>query len=213
MVTLPHPSPRSAGELCDVEELWDGEMESFRVGEVTVLLLKLDGQFHAYQGQCPHQGVTLAEGELVGGIITCRAHGWQFGATDGRGVNPRTICLKRFPLHVRGRKVLIELEGAVMAGTGGASGENWVGPVLRCGEFAEAVARSIEEDNPGKEPHIVDRGDYVRIHTAQLCRLTRSTLERHLGRPCDLRHLELEMPAFAGRLRTRDDEFTWFYEK
>jgi nitrite reductase/ring-hydroxylating ferredoxin subunit len=211
MVTFPHPA-RSAVELCDVEGLWDGEMESFGIGELTVLLLKLDGHFHAYQGQCPHQRVDLAEGELVGGIITCRAHGWQFDAADGRGVNPRGICLKRFPVRVQGGKVLIELEDTVMASTAGESGDNFVGPVIRCGEFAEAVAQSIEDDNPGKEVHIVDRGDYVRIHTAQLCRLTRGTLERHLGRPCELRLLELEMPAFSGRLRTRDDEFIWFYE-
>src|ERR1700733_8525170 len=90
--------------------------------------------------------------------------------------------------------------------------DSFVGPVIRAGDFADVVARSIEDDNPGKEVRIVDRGDYVRIHTAQVCRLTRGTLERHLGRPCELRLLELEMPAFSGRLRTRDDEFIWFYE-
>jgi hypothetical protein len=38
-------------------------------------------------------------------------------------------------------------------------------------------------------------------------------LERHLGHPYELRMLELEMPSFRGRLRTRDDEFVWFYER
>jgi toluene monooxygenase system protein D len=90
--------------------------------------------------------------------------------------------------------------------------DNFVGPVIRCGDIADAVARAIEDDNPGKEVRIVDRGDYVRIHTAQLCRLTRSTLERHLGGSYELRMLEIEMPAFTGRLKTRDDEFIWFYE-
>jgi MmoB/DmpM family len=37
-------------------------------------------------------------------------------------------------------------------------------------------------------------------------------LERHLGHPYELRMLEIEMPSFCGRLRTRDDEFVWFYD-
>jgi len=27
-----------------------------------------------------------------------------------------------------------------------------------------------------------------------------------------LRMLEIEMPSFCGRLKTRDDEFVWFYD-
>jgi hypothetical protein len=96
------------------------------------------------------------------------------------------------------------------SGPGGK--DDFVGPVIRASDFAEVVARSIEDDNPGKDVRIVDRGDYLRIHTAQVCRLTRKTLERHLGHPYELRMLELEMPSFRGRLRTRDDEFVWFYE-
>jgi hypothetical protein len=96
---------------------------------------------------------------------------------------------------------------------GGDDTDNFVGPVIRAGDFADVVARSIEDDNPGKQVRIVDRGDYVRIQTAQLCRLTRKALERHLGQPYELRDLEIEMPSFCGRLRTREDEFIWFYEK
>ncbi|MGD0494144.1 MAG: MmoB/DmpM family protein [Steroidobacteraceae bacterium] len=100
-----------------------------------------------------------------------------------------------------------------MAGEISDGGEdNFVGPVIRAGDFADVVVRSIVDDNPGKDVRIVDRGDYVRIRTARVCRLTRKALERHLGHPYDLRMLEIEMPSFSGRLRTRDDEFVWFYD-
>jgi hypothetical protein len=82
---------------------------------------------------------------------------------------------------------------------------------MRVGDLADAVARAIEEDNPGKEVSIVHRGDYVRIHTEQKCRLTKQTLERQLGYPYDLRMLEIEMPSFSGRLNTRGDEYIWYY--
>ena len=100
--------------------------------------------------------------------------------------------------------------GSETTGVDGA--DNFVGPVIRAGDFADVVVRSIEDDNPGKAIRIVDRGDYVRIHTAQVCRLTRRALELHLGHPYELRMLEIEMPSFAGRLKTSDDEYVWFYK-
>lgn len=94
----------------------------------------------------------------------------------------------------------------------GGAIDNFVGPVIRAGDFADVVARSIEDDNPGSVVRIVDRGDYVRIQTSRVCRLTRKALERHLGHPYELRMLETEMPSFGGRLRTSEDEFIWFYD-
>jgi hypothetical protein len=103
------------------------------------------------------------------------------------------------------------ISGASGTSDGGAM-DNFVGPVIRAGDFADVVARSIEDDNPGRDVRIVDRGDYVRIQTPRLCRLTRKALERHLGHPYELRMLETEMPSFGGRLRTSKDEFIWFYD-
>jgi toluene monooxygenase system protein D len=90
---------------------------------------------------------------------------------------------------------------------------SWVGPVLRVGDLAEAIARAIALDNPGKQVSILDRGDYVRIHTQQTCRLTRQSLERELGYSYDLRLLELDMPSFCGRLETRSHEYIWYYQR
>jgi nitrite reductase/ring-hydroxylating ferredoxin subunit len=110
MVKVDEARPMSAVEICGTDRLWDGEMECFRAGNTTILLLRINGQFHAYQGHCPHQGATLAEGEFEGGLLTCGAHRWQFDATNGRGVNPKSAHLKCFPVHVVERKVLIEVE-------------------------------------------------------------------------------------------------------
>jgi nitrite reductase/ring-hydroxylating ferredoxin subunit len=110
MVDLAAARHINAVEICGADQLWDGEMECFRAGDMAILLLKINGQFHAYQGHCPHQGAALAEGELDGGLITCAAHRWQFNATNGLGVNPRSARLKCFPVHVVERKVWIEVE-------------------------------------------------------------------------------------------------------
>jgi toluene monooxygenase system protein D len=91
--------------------------------------------------------------------------------------------------------------------------QDLVGPVIRSGSLAEAIIDAVADDNPDRDVLVLDRDDYVRIHTAHTCRLTRASLERHLGQPVQLAALEIDMPAFKGRQRMRTDEYVWFYEK
>jgi hypothetical protein len=91
--------------------------------------------------------------------------------------------------------------------------EECVGPILRVGEVADAAIDAIADDNPGKQVVVVDRGDYMRINTLHECRLTRASLEKHLGREYSLVRLEIEMPSFAGRIRTSDSEYVWFHNR
>ena len=87
-----------------------------------------------------------------------------------------------------------------------------VGPIMRSGEIAEAVIDAVEEDNPGRDVYVTDRGDYLHIHTLNDCRLTKASLERSLGRSYDLALLEIEMPSFAGRMQTSDREYRWYFK-
>jgi toluene monooxygenase system protein D len=91
------------------------------------------------------------------------------------------------------------------------SAQDLVGPVIRAGNLAEAIIEAVETDNPGSDVLVLDRDDYVRIHTSGRCRLTQASLERCLGQPYQLAALEIDMPAFKGRLSTRIDEYVWFY--
>ena len=109
MVTAGPALPLGTAAVCRDDELWDGEMACFRVGDTTVMLIKLNGRFHAYQARCPHQGVALVEGELDGDLLMCRAHRWQFDAATGKGINPRGARLEGFPVHVVAGQVLIEV--------------------------------------------------------------------------------------------------------
>ena len=94
-----------------------------------------------------------------------------------------------------------------------ALGPDLVGPVIRSGALAEAVIDAVEADNPGRDVMVLDREDYLRIHTANECRLTKVSLERFLGQAYQLAALEIDMPSFKGRLRTRTDEYVWFYDQ
>jgi toluene monooxygenase system ferredoxin subunit len=81
-------------------DLWDGEMEAFDVDGDEVLVLKVDGQVRAYDGICPHQGMSLVQGRLEGRVLTCFAHEWEFDVLTGQGVNPRNECLTSHDVRV-----------------------------------------------------------------------------------------------------------------
>jgi hypothetical protein len=65
-------------------------------GDRVVAIANVDGQFHALDGLCQHQGGPLGTGTLCGTIITCPWHGWQFDVTTGRHRISATV---RQPLH------------------------------------------------------------------------------------------------------------------
>jgi toluene monooxygenase system protein D len=91
--------------------------------------------------------------------------------------------------------------------------KNAVGPVLRMSEDIEAIIAAIEEDNPGTEIEVIDRGAYVRIQAERRMKVTRASIERHIGRTFEMRQLEPMMSAFAGRIETTSDAILWSYKR
>jgi len=63
-----------------------------------LVLLRVDGRLHAYDGQCPHQGALLGEGELDGGVLVCRNHRWRFDARTGERIGGPQ-CLRAHTVH------------------------------------------------------------------------------------------------------------------
>ena len=91
--------------------------------------------------------------------------------------------------------------------------KNAVGPVLRMSDDIDEIIAAIEEDNPGTEIEVIDRGAYVRIQAEQRLKVTRASIERHIGRTFEMRQLEPMMSAFAGRIETTSDAFLWSYKR
>jgi toluene monooxygenase system protein D len=86
---------------------------------------------------------------------------------------------------------------------------NPVGPVLRMGDEIELIIAAIEEDNPGAEIEIIDRGAYVRIQGTDQMTLTEQTLRRYLGADYEIRSFGGIMSAFSGKVINTSDAITW----
>lgn len=94
-----------------------------------LVLLRVDGQLRAFDGQCPHQGALLGEGELEGGALVCRNHRWRFDARTGARIGGPQ-CLRAHAVHeVDGRVEVVLASGEADRGeTGVRTRDDLPGP-------------------------------------------------------------------------------------
>lgn len=97
--------------LLEADELWVGEGRAVRVGKHRLFVLRLEDRVACYEDRCPHLGFPLSEGHLEGKMLVCAAHGWEFDADSGLGLNPRSCRLRSVPVRLEGGKVVAQLEG------------------------------------------------------------------------------------------------------
>ena len=88
-------------KVCELDDVWEGEMNVFEVGEEEVLIVHSPGgEVRAYNPICPHQEHPLIEGELDNCVLTCSAHLWQFDVLSGKGINPTDTSLINYPIKI-----------------------------------------------------------------------------------------------------------------
>jgi toluene monooxygenase system protein D len=77
------------------------------------------------------------------------------------------------------------------------------------GDEVERIIAAIEEDNPGTNIEIIDRGAYVRVQGEDEITVTQETLRKYLGTDYEIRSFERVMSAFSGRVFNSSDAITW----
>lgn len=94
--------------VAELDELWDGEMAPCSAEGRKIVLVRLGDTVCAYEDRCVHMGVALSEGKLDDRVITCSAHQYQYDALTGRGINPKVVCLTRFPVRIEGGAIWVD---------------------------------------------------------------------------------------------------------
>jgi nitrite reductase/ring-hydroxylating ferredoxin subunit len=80
-----------------------------RAGDRDIGLYRVGDRVYAMDDRCPHAGYPLSEGDLVGTLVICPGHAWEFDLETGLG--PGEVAeppLERFPVKVEGDDVLID---------------------------------------------------------------------------------------------------------
>ncbi len=73
-----------------------------------IAVFRVEGEIHAFENACPHQGNPLVEGEVLGGTLTCAYHGWRFDLETGACLLGADAA-HRFPAELRGDEIWIRL--------------------------------------------------------------------------------------------------------
>ena len=87
-----------------------GTMRTVDVEDWCIVVVNVDGEFFAYDNQCPHMGGPLGKGRVEGTTIVCPWHAWKFDARSGRPVWPQGVWkATRFPVAVENGQVMVRV--------------------------------------------------------------------------------------------------------
>ena len=79
------------------------------VGEAIVVVANVDGEFHALDGICAHQGGPLASGKLDHCTLTCPWHGWQYDVCTGQQLLSDSIRQAVYRVRESGGTIQVEV--------------------------------------------------------------------------------------------------------
>ncbi|GBC75781.1 Assimilatory nitrite reductase [NAD(P)H] small subunit [archaeon HR06] len=100
------------GKLIKVGSVKDIPLNTGKVidlGDKSIALFNVNGNFYAISNVCLHRGGPLGEGELEGNIVTCPWHGWQYNVITGENVDDPELKLETYKVLVEGESLYVEI--------------------------------------------------------------------------------------------------------
>ena len=96
--------------VAKVEEVKEGEGKVVESNGKQIALFKVDGNIHAIENTCMHQGGPLGEGTCEGKVVTCPWHGWQYDVTTGLSPENPQVKVATFEVKVENDEVKVKAE-------------------------------------------------------------------------------------------------------
>lgn len=96
--------------ICSAREVVADEIKECRLADgANAIAVRLpSGEVKVFQGMCPHQRRSLADGDLYGDVLTCGAHMWEFDLQTGQGLNGTPVGLAAYPTKIENDDVLVD---------------------------------------------------------------------------------------------------------
>jgi nitrite reductase/ring-hydroxylating ferredoxin subunit len=93
--------------VAHVGDIPPGQAKAYVVGDFEIAVFNVNGDFHAIENACPHQGGPLAEGWIDGTIVTCPWHAWCFDVRDGSMTLGGYTTVDTFDVQVEGSTISV----------------------------------------------------------------------------------------------------------
>jgi 3-phenylpropionate/trans-cinnamate dioxygenase ferredoxin subunit len=92
------------------DDVAPGTMQMVQVEGTDILVVNLEGRFHAMQGICSHEYFELDKGFITGDSITCALHLSRFDIESGEALDPPAeLPLAIYPVVIDEGQIVLEL--------------------------------------------------------------------------------------------------------
>ncbi|WP_461109794.1 non-heme iron oxygenase ferredoxin subunit [Tessaracoccus terricola] len=82
--------------------------------ELTVAIVRHQGNLYAIEDECSHGNVPLSEGDVEGGTIECYLHGSRFDLATGAVLNlPATEPVRVFPVRIEDGNIQVDPDSTI----------------------------------------------------------------------------------------------------
>jgi nitrite reductase/ring-hydroxylating ferredoxin subunit/DMSO/TMAO reductase YedYZ heme-binding membrane subunit len=95
-------------EVCGVDEIPDQRARIVCLSGERVAVFRYDGKVSAISNVCQHQNGPLGEGCIIGGLVTCPWHGYQYRPDDGASPPPFHEKVPTFHVQVKNGRVFVD---------------------------------------------------------------------------------------------------------
>ena len=94
-------------KVANLPELAPGSAKVVEVMGKTLALFNVDGAIYATDNTCLHQGGPLGEGQLMGDVVICPWHQWEYNVRTGEKVGDSSVKLATYPVQVEGSDIKV----------------------------------------------------------------------------------------------------------
>jgi nitrite reductase/ring-hydroxylating ferredoxin subunit len=94
-------------KVASVSELAPGSAKAIELKGKTIALFNVKGTIYATDNTCLHQGGPLGDGELMGELIICPWHQWEYNVRTGEMVGDSSVKLATYPVQVEGDDIKV----------------------------------------------------------------------------------------------------------
>jgi len=94
-------------KVARLSELTPGSAKVVEVMGKSIALFNVGGKIYATDNTCLHQGGPLGEGELMGEVVVCPWHQWEYNVRTGENVDDNSLKIATFPVQVDGSDIKV----------------------------------------------------------------------------------------------------------
>ena len=94
-------------KVASLSELAPGSAKAVEVKGTAIALFNVQGTIYATDNTCLHRGGPLGEGELMGEVVICPWHQWEYNVRTGEMVGNSSVKVVTYPVRVEGNDIKV----------------------------------------------------------------------------------------------------------